>query len=35
MIIPVKFGEIPPIGLGGDVVWSELLTDARWWADEQ
>ena len=31
MIIPVKFGEIPPPGLG-DVVWIKLLTEdkERW-----
>ena len=26
-IIPVKFGETPPSGLGGDVIYRELLTD--------
>ena len=26
----MKFGEIPPSGLGGDVVKGELFTDDRW-----
>ena len=31
MIIPVKFGDNPPCGLGGDVDISKLLTEDEWW----
>ena len=34
-IFPVKFGEIPPSSLGGDVVESKLLTDGRWTDDDR
>ena len=29
-IIPVKFGDNPPCGLGGDFAQSNLLTDDGW-----